>query len=610
MKSTVCLKPTIFFLCLFIFFSANVAAQVVFQDNYDDQTGWNCSDGAFFGYTSTSNCPGPDTFGGVTRHSGEISPGGRDGGNSLKLWRRNGLWTSYHGYLNKQLTQEEFNNQYRELYTSWWVKIDPDWNTLQVGPKWNRYYLGSSPGSVEGGQVTFDVGGTGSSFSNAGWRFYATAATSGNGIHNTQRTMAEMGLLDGNWHHVETRVKLPTNASTLDGVLQLWVNGELEVLCRPYQSCSTESLFDGYGPEIYFTRLKTPAIGNLGTGNDWNFPTDDWYSIEFDDYVVSTARYGPDGSELAGPPSNESTPSHPSGMPVKGELLLAESFSDNNWSSRGWYDGTNSSGVTSGGYSGSALRWNWNNGSSRPDGFSVLRRPFTATDEFLIEYYVKYEAGWQGSGLNWHPHLIHVMSTDDGVWQGLARAHSGLYFESWSERTPPYTNYPVIAHQDMHRVNTSFGSVPNNLSSITEARSANNCNTPYTQVGASSGTCYNDGVGWYSANTWRSASVTIPADQWTKITAHIKKNTYSNGVANYDGIMRLWVDSQLAIESTSVMYAAGAHSDTQWNRVVLAPWIGSGSPVNQTMWLDELRIWSVIDGPPTLLPPNLLPVVE
>jgi hypothetical protein len=202
---------------------------------------------------------------------------------------------------------------------------------------------------------------------------------------------------------------------------------------------------------------------------------------------------------------------------------------------------------------------------------------------------VKYGSGWIGSGVNYHPHLIYVASSDDDVYGSLSRSNSMIYFESVADLNSPYLNYPHIAHQDMYRAVSS----ESDLTSQTELRSANNCDTPYSLSGATSGTCYNDGSGWYSSNTWASTSVSIAENEWVKITAYLKSNTYTSGVGNFDGIMKLWVNSQLAIDSTGVLFSAGSYEGSTWDKVILGPWIGDGSPLTQTMWLDELSIWTV-----------------
>lgn len=287
---------------------------------------------------------------------------------------------------------------------------------------------------------------------------------------------------------------------------------------------------------------------------------------------------------------------------AKADLIFSESFENNNWSSRNWYDGTDSTGVQSGGYIGNALRWSWGSSATQPTGFSTIRNSFAQTDELFIEYYMKFDNGWRGSGLNYHPHMIHIQSTDDDIWQGLSRANNSIYLEAISETSSPYDIVPVIATQDFYRVNTTYGTPPNNLTTTTETRSAYHCNTPASLSGAT-GVCYNDGGGWYSANMWSSSEIMIPKDQWVKFGAYFKKNTFGGGVANFDGIMRMWINDELAIDKSTVLYATNYYNATEWDKIILAPWIGDGSPIVQTMWLDEFKIYdNLIVGGDTIAP--------
>lgn len=288
---------------------------------------------------------------------------------------------------------------------------------------------------------------------------------------------------------------------------------------------------------------------------------------------------------------------------ARADLIFSESFEDNNWSTRGWYDGTDSVGVQSGGHIGNALRWSWSSGASQPTGFSTIRNSFAQTDELFIEYYIKFDSGWRGSGLNYHPHMIHLLSTDDGIWQGLSRTNNSIYLEAITDTGSPYNIVPTIATQDYLRTNTSFGMPPNNLVAITETRSAYHCNTPASLSGAT-GVCYNDGGGWYSANMWDSPEIIIDRDQWTKVEAYFRKNTFGGGVANFDGLMRMWINDELAIDANTVLYAANAYSGTRWDKIVLAPWIGDGSPIDQSMWLDEFKIYDSLLGGADTTPPS------
>ncbi|QSW99421.1 hypothetical protein [Haloterrigena alkaliphila] len=46
----------------------------------------------------------------------------------------------------------------------------------------------------------------------------------------------------------------------------------------------------------------------------------------------------------------------------------------------------------------------------------------------------------------------------------------------------------------------------------------------------------------------------VRMDEWNEIEAHVKVNSYENGTANPDGIMRYWINGELAFENTSMRF--------------------------------------------------------
>ncbi len=499
-----------------------------------------------------------------------------------------------------------FSESQPEVWIRWYQRYESGFE-WKLGPAHTKdFYIrdGVATSPYIGHQGTTRGGVNTSTYriyhANLGW--YDTGPDDKGGWYDIYPT----GTSDGTWHLYETYLKMDSPAGN-DGVWRMWVNGEL---AANHEGLDFGSPATGW---LYFDFLEN----NQRTGLERP------YYVDFDDMVIYNTTppnvdpvhgipwIGPVGwnggaASLPPPPAETPSPVDPVTGLTKGALVMSESFENNNWSARGWYDGTNSTGTTAGGYQGNALNWTWVTGNTNPTGFSTIRRILAQSfDEFIIEYYVKHGTGWVGSGVNYHPHLIHIVSTEDWAVNGygpMAGNHSNLYFESLVNGG---VNYPQIAHQDRERAVSSRS----DLTGVTETRSANDCDTPRALSGATSGTCYSSGGGWYSANTWRSSTVNIPAGEWVKITSHVKKNTFTAGIGNFDGILRVWVNDALAIESTSVMYAAGTYADTEWNKIALAPYMqpGNGSPANQTMWLDELSVWTVTGGSGSseVLPPPM-----
>lgn len=278
-----------------------------------------------------------------------------------------------------------------------------------------------------------------------------------------------------------------------------------------------------------------------------------------------------------------------------GGIILEEHFDNNSFASRGWYDETNQGTVVAGGFSGNCMQWAWSSAASKPLNGNAMRRQFDPTEEMYLTYYVKFQSTWRGSQQTYHPHTIYLLSDLESEYSGLSLNYLTLYSEFFSSIGSPYNIYAQLASQDSLNVNTSLGTPPNNITATTENRSVNYCNGYKTgQDQGQSRDCYNDGD-WYSATTWRDTNV-ITKDAWHKVTVRFKMNTVTGGVANADGIMQEWIDDVLRIDKSTIVYRTNQHATMKWDKIVLAPYMGAGSPIAQTMWVDELSISTNVTG--------------
>ena len=270
-----------------------------------------------------------------------------------------------------------------------------------------------------------------------------------------------------------------------------------------------------------------------------------------------------------------------------GATLFQENFDNNSLESRGWYDFGGQAAVVSGGQSGNCLQWAWAQGASSPTNTGTMRKLFTATDSLYVSFYIKFQSGWRGSQKAYHPHMILIPSNLDSEYTPLANNYLNTYIEFVSDVGSPYSIRPLIAIQDEKRVNTSNGTPPNNLTAITENRSVAYCNTPVSS--GASGTCYADNP-YYSANTWKASSASVSTNVWHHVEVYFKMNTISGGKGLSNGIMQKWVDGALVINKSDVLYRTNQDATKKWAQFVLAPYIGDGSPIAQSMWIDELTV--------------------
>lgn len=585
--------------------STQATAAITFDGNGKWETTFDCAD---WQWDDSGSCDELRLTGGgpggsmtnVTQITSSANYSGGGGSKGIRFWVNDGddvlsapIYADYSA-ANKEL--------WVRYYTRWQSGFD--WQGGLPGYEkslYNRTFPSGDPSAISQfvgstARVT-NQGGTGPTTDaddDTGWtKLYPTETS------------------DGSWHAMEWHFKMESSSSVIDGVAQAWVDGELVIdddtinysggnssaftgfihtMFRSNQNSpdNSQEMYIDYDDMVIYN--QTPPETDAG-GNPFIGPIGWDSGSTCSDCIQNGDETGVDCGGSC-PPCPPAITDPITGL-VKDTEIISESFEDNNWTSRDWYDGTSSTGTEGCGYVDNGLKWEWASLATQPTGFSTLRNELDqALDEFLIEYYVKYDTGWQGSGQVYHPHLLHILSSDDTVFQGIARSNSNLYFESLADTSNPYTNYPIMAHQDLIRAVSDT----NDLTEVTETRSANHCDTPYALTGATLGTCYHDGVGWYSQNTWKSPSITIPGDEWAKITAYVKMNSFTTGAGNFDGIMRMWVNDDLAIESETVLYAAGTYEGATWDKLALAPWIGDGSPISQSMWLDELSVWTVESG--------------
>jgi len=268
-------------------------------------------------------------------------------------------------------------------------------------------------------------------------------------------------------------------------------------------------------------------------------------------------------------------------------VQFTEAFADSNVAGRGWYDNTSVLLSTTEHAAGStsSLQYTFNQGATSPTMGSALRKKFTATDSVYLGYWVKYSTNWVGSQKRYHPHEFHFMTTADGDWAGLSFDHLTAYIEQNG-------GTPLLGIQDGSNVDQTRIGV--NLAAVTENRAVAGCN------GSSDGypdNCYLAGSTYVNEKKWRAASQYFGdtpgpfyKNDWHLVEAYIKLNTISGGKGVNDGVVQYWFDGQLVIDRHDVLLRTGASPTMQFNQLVIAPYIGDGSPVTQSVWFDDLTV--------------------
>lgn len=278
--------------------------------------------------------------------------------------------------------------------------------------------------------------------------------------------------------------------------------------------------------------------------------------------------------------------------PPSGTLLFEEDFENANLTSRGWYDNTSAALSTAEhiGASVSSAQYRFLAGAMTPTSGNAQRHKFAPTSSLYVSYYVKYSANWVGSNQLYHPHEINVMSTLDGDYDGPSNGNMVLYLEQ------SYQNggKPRLGMQDNKAINNSYGALPHNLVGVTENRSTGGCNGMAESNMASE--CWDAGGYWYNLKQILGPVVFQPNPgpgykaNWNFVEAYFQLNTVMAGIGQPDGVMQYWFNGTLIIDRHDILYRTGAHSTIQFNQFLIAPYIGDGSPVDQSIFIDNLRV--------------------
>jgi len=277
-------------------------------------------------------------------------------------------------------------------------------------------------------------------------------------------------------------------------------------------------------------------------------------------------------------------------------VLFQESFADGAFAARGWYDNPNMS-VTSAQHAPgatSALEIRFMPGALQPTWGAAARHAFQPTPTLYVSYWVKYGDNWVGSATRDHPHEFYVLSNQDGQYAPLANDWLTTYIE---------TNFvngagaPRVTLQDNRAINASYGSLPMNLIGVTENRSVSGCNgVVETDVFSE---CY--GSGTYNDKQFnRGETVTFQAapgaagykGDWNHVEVYLQINSIGGGVGVPDGVVQYWFNGHLIIDRHDVLFRTGVRSDLKFAQFIIGPYIGRGSPVDQTMWVDNLIVAS------------------
>lgn len=289
-------------------------------------------------------------------------------------------------------------------------------------------------------------------------------------------------------------------------------------------------------------------------------------------------------------------------------IFFNENCENNNFPARGWYDIVGSAptvnivdATTHAPVGTAACKFHFASAATVPTEGYPGRHIFTPSETVYLNYWMKLGTSgvtWQGSGQNYHPHMIRLFTDVDGDFISPNR-------NSLSITLDVNVFKPDITAFDHLRIYDDPGATyPHNNAtpSLLGTNAAHACfgGNGFPATGVSS--FYNDGN---NANVtyWRPVSNTYVNNTWHHIEAYIGMNSISGDVPQANGFIKYWVDGLLVVNETALELRTFQYATQKFNQIAILPYIGDGSPIAQDFWLDNLVVADQPLGAPTFYLP-------
>jgi Bacterial Ig-like domain (group 2)/Fibronectin type III domain len=343
------------------------------------------------------------------------------------------------------------------------------------------------------------------------------------------------------------------------------------------------------GANTQLSAVARDANGNVVTGVSFTWSSGSPSIATVNNGVVTgvaagTAMISASGGGQSGTASV--SVSAPAGLTT----YFSEGFENSSFDSRGWYD--NISPVTTSAHAGSgsrSLEMYFPQGATVPVNGGAMRHAFPESEAVRLRYLVKLSPNWVGSGQNYHPHEMLLLTNEDGAWVGPSSTRLTAYVEHNYESNG---GYPVLAIQDSRNIDQSR--IGQDLTNVTENRAVAGCNG---NTDGHNGGCYSTGSQYANEKKWVANQPSfLPSPgagykgDWHEVEAYFQMNSIVDGKGVPDGVVRYWVDGKLVIEHTDVLLRTGARPNQKFNQFMIGYYIGDGSPVDQAVWIDDITV--------------------
>lgn len=184
-----------------------------------------------------------------------------------------------------------------------------------------------------------------------------------------------------------------------------------------------------------------------------------------------------------------------------------------------------------------------------------MRHLFEPTEVVYLRFSLKLSPGWSWTNRPYGPHLLHILTTENGKYHGPAASHLTLYVE-------PINGRLRLATQDIQNQDLPHGLTQGPLR------------------------------GGYNGKFHDSRGVLFDDGTWHRVEAMFKLNSLdlAGDRANQDGELRGWVDGNLVIERTDMVFRSTDFPKMRFNQFLMTPYFHHGAPHDQTLWIDELAV--------------------
>jgi len=316
--------------------------------------------------------------------------------------------------------------------------------------------------------------------------------------------------------------------------------------------------------------------------------------------VAGSGGSGATGGTAGTGPTDGSAGSDGGDIPGGGTVLFRENFDDASFMTRGWYDGPTGTISTAehAPASASSFECAFAVGATACTAGKPARHKFTASETVYASFWLKFSPNWAGSGKAYHPHMMHFINDLDDDYVGPAHSYLTTYTEVVGGKA-------LLALQDSKNVDLAcilrndgtFVGCNGDIRTypFTENRSVCACNGIIGDLDGKD--CFANGNGtWYSSRSWSGAGAFVDGagpnykSDWHFVEVFFQMNSIRNGVGVADGKIRWVQDGKTLIRYDQILLRTGTRASLRFDQFAMLPYIGDGSPVAQSFWVDDLTV--------------------